>query len=75
MSVARVLPPPGFCLNCGHSEHAHLFDEDGVESVCDTEVRDYGDMDCACPGLRLCAACEGDPEAHGLHVCGRDHGE
>jgi hypothetical protein len=22
--------------------------------------------------LRLCAACEGDPEAHDMHVCGRD---
>jgi hypothetical protein len=51
---------PGFCLNCGHHEDAHLLDEDG-------------DLDCRCPGLRLCAACEGDPEAHDLHVCGRTH--
>jgi hypothetical protein len=34
-----------------------------------TEERD--DLKAKLPrdGLRLCAACDGDPEAHGLHVC------
>lgn len=67
----RVLLPPGFCLNCGHAEDAH--DVRVPPHVCDVEVRDYGDTDCSCPGLRLCAACEGDPEAHGMHVCGREN--
>lgn len=57
----------GFCLNCGHSPDAH--DDQGV---CEVEVSDYGNLDCSCDGLRMCAACDGDPEAHGLHVCGRD---
>jgi hypothetical protein len=67
-----TLLPPGFCLRCGHHEDAHVLDLDfeGTRR-CETEVRDYGEMDCSCPGLRLCAACEGDPEAHDLHVCGR----
>lgn len=69
------LLPPGFCLRCGHHEDAHGFSDDpNAPRLCDTEVRDYGDMDCSCPGLRLCAACEGDPEALGMHVCGREHG-
>jgi hypothetical protein len=62
---------PGFCLNCGHHEDAHLLDEEGVPSVCVHEVCDHGDMDCSCEGLRLCAACEGDPEALDRHVCAR----
>lgn len=68
MSAPRVtLLPPGYCLNCGHHEDAHVADE----GWCETEISDWGVLDCQCPGLRLCAACEGDPEAHGLHVCGR----
>ena len=74
-SAARVLIPPGFCLNCGHHEDAHGHGLPLEPRLCDHEVSDYGDMDCSCPGLRLCAACEGDPEAHGLHICGRPHGE
>lgn len=69
MTAARVLLPPGFCLNCGHAEAAH------DRGWCDHEVQDYGNMDCGCTKLKLCAACEGDPEAHGLHVCGRSYGE
>src|SRR5215831_21024913 len=66
----RLQLPPGFCLECGHHEDHHMLGEDG-KMLCDTEVRDYGTLDCSCPGLRLCAACEGDPEAHDLHVCAR----
>ena len=70
--MSTVLLPPGFCLNCGHHEDAHGFpDGAGEPRLCDTEVSDYGDLDCRCSGLRLCAACEGEPEAHDLHVCGR----
>lgn len=69
MTQRVQLLPPGFCLNCGHYEDAH----DEREGFCDTEVSDYGDLDCRCPRLRLCAACEGDPEAHGMHICGREH--
>lgn len=61
------LLPPGFCLNCGHTEEAHR------TGRCDHEIRDYGDMDCNCITLKLCAACEGDPEAHDIHVCGREY--
>lgn len=72
VAVRRVqLLPPGFCLNCGHHEDAHGFGEPDEPRLCDTEVSDYGVLDCACPGLRLCAACEGDPEAYDLHICGR----
>lgn len=70
MTALRHLLPPGFCLNCGHHEDAHGYPE---PRYCDTEVQDYGEMDCSCAGLKLCAACEGDPEAHDLHVCGREH--
>jgi hypothetical protein len=59
---------PGYCLICGHHEDGHRRD-----GSCEHEVRDYGDLDCSCPGLRLCAACEGDPEAHDMHVCGREY--
>lgn len=62
----RYIAPPGFCMACFHHEDAHR--EDGS---CETEVSDYGVLDCACSGLKLCAACCGDPEAHDLHVCGR----
>lgn len=65
---AKQLLPPGFCLRCAHHEDAHT--RDGGR--CETEVSDYGDLDCSCPGLKLCAACEGDPEAHDRHVCGRE---
>lgn len=64
-----TLLPPGFCLICGHHESAHV----KGEGWCETEVSDYGNLDCQCPRLRLCAACEGDPEALDLHVCGRDN--
>lgn len=62
---ARQVIPQGFCIRCGHHEDAHVL----VGLRCEVEVRDYGEMDCQCTGLKLCAACEGDPEAHGLHVC------
>jgi hypothetical protein len=65
-SAQRQLLPPGFCLACAHHESGH------IDGYCDTEVKDYGEMDCQCRGLRLCAACEGDPEAHGRHICGRE---
>jgi hypothetical protein len=70
------LLPPGFCLNCGHHEDAHadLFEEADGALLCTTEVSDYGVLDCECPGLRLCAACEGDPEALDLHICARAAG-
>lgn len=65
---------PGFCLICGHHEDGHGFNEDPLAPrLCDYEVSDHGVLDCQCPGLRLCAACEGDPEAHDMHVCGREY--
>lgn len=62
--MARVLTvvPPGFCLNCLHHAEAH-----GPDGFCDTEVSDYGELDCRCPGLRLCPGCEEPPARH---VCG-----
>jgi hypothetical protein len=75
--MSTTLLPPGFCLSCGHHEDAHGWpghDEPNAPRLCDTEVSDYGNLDCQCSGLRLCAACEGDPEAHGMHVCGRPDG-
>lgn len=64
MTVDRLLPA-GFCLRCGHHRDAH-----DCGGSCEVEVSDYGALDCWCDELRLCAACEGDPEAHGMHVCG-----
>jgi len=63
---------PGLCLNCGHHEDCHGWPEAGsyAPRLCDVEVSDHGRLDCGCLGLRLCAACEGDPEAHDMHVCG-----
>ena len=59
-------------MNCGHHEDAHTVDLDFEGPPgCDVEVSDHGNLDCLCRGLRLCAACEGDPEAHDLHVCPR----
>lgn len=61
------------CGRCGHYKSGH--GEDG----CDTEVRDYGDMDCSCPGWapagrtkdgRLVVVCYcggGDVHAHEPH--------
>lgn len=74
LRASRRLLPPGYCLTCGHHEDTHLIGEDGT-TACDTEVSDHGVLDCECPNLRLCAACEGDPEALDLHVCGRGEGE
>lgn len=68
--IRSTLLPSGFCLNCAHHEDGHLLDDEGG-TVCDTEVSDYGVLDCDCPELVLCAACEGDPEAHDLHICPR----
>jgi hypothetical protein len=53
-----------YLCECGHPMSCH--GQDG----CEVEVSDYGVLDCSCE--RVCAACVGDPEAHDLHVCGRD---
>lgn len=53
----------GHCLNCGCHEGSHVTDPTDVfERLC---------LDCECQSLRICGACDGDPEAHDLHVCGR----
>lgn len=62
--------PRGWCLNCGHSPDSHA----DYTGACEVEISDYGNLDCMCDGLRMCAACDGDPEAHGVHICGRPHG-
>lgn len=61
------LVPAEHCLNCGHHESNH-----DTAGWCEVEISDHGILDCECARLRLCAACLGDPEAHDLHVCGKE---
>lgn len=44
-----MIIPRDHCLVCGHHKSNHILSG----ARCDTEVRDYGEMDCQCPGLRL----------------------
>lgn len=61
--------------------------EPSVEELCAADGHAYDGDDCGVGrcycGLqqypkggppRGCAACEGDPDAHGMHVCGRPFG-
>lgn len=63
--VAGAVLPPGWCLTCRHHEDDHH----PVDGFCEIQAGDH--EGCPCDRLALCAACEGDPEAHDLHVCGR----
>lgn len=43
------------------------------EGIVYTNSEQWPDVyDVAIGEIKVCAACDGDPEAHGLHVCGKE---